>query len=191
MTIPRTLIEAVVDLLTLAEKAGLSFRTVDLEDRETFQLYAAVLAAQAIEPAHVKRAALLLMSAEKEFPKPATVLAYCEKARELISAEAERERVSRLVIAIDEHGNRVAIDRSRVRAGRVLPPGDHSGDGSPAKALEASNELSEDWITDFWKKRGKGKRSSFARAMVRDILGDRDSRRGGSDGLPELRKVGE
>lgn len=140
------LVDAVVDLLTFAEKAGLDFQKVDLDDPtgEVFQVYAAVLAHAGIAAQDVEAAALPILSENSTFPKPKDVLEYCRRAHEARQTEAERIALSMLVRAVDENGYEWKAPPSRVRFGRLLPEGDYSGDGSPApKAIGPRKPLSD------------------------------------------------
>ncbi|HSI72181.1 MAG TPA: hypothetical protein VK934_03315 [Fimbriimonas sp.] len=105
--------------LTLCEKAGMANMQVDLDDQETVDIYVTLLAANQVEAGMLAEARGKAMRAEF-FPRPATLLQACVPIRDRIHVERERERMRRLVPAVDEEGRHWMASPEHVVNGRLL-----------------------------------------------------------------------
>lgn len=125
---------AVLEILTACESVGMANRQVNVNSRETIKNYALVLGAKGIMAADL-RAAMAEILCEEFFPKPGTLEKLAAPFRDARLESEESARLSRLVDCIDADGFGYLAPPSRVRNGLLLPPGDRSGDGSPARPL--------------------------------------------------------
>jgi hypothetical protein len=109
-------------------------RQVNVNSQETIKNYALVLGAKGITAADL-RAAMAEILCEEFFPKPGTLEKLAAPFRDVRLEAEESARLTRLVDCIDADGFGYLAPPSRVRNGLLLPPGDRSGDGSPARPL--------------------------------------------------------
>lgn len=127
---------AVLEILTACESVGMANRQVNVNSRETIKNYALVLGAKGITAADL-RSAMAEILCEEFFPKPGTLEKLAAPFRDARIETQESARLGQLVDCIDADGLGYLAPPSRVRDGLLLPPGDRSGDGSPARPLPA------------------------------------------------------
>ena len=124
--------QAVAKALRVLHAACLRYsQQFDPDNGHQVGVYVYAVRSKGVTAPAVDRAAKKALLEMRDWPTAgqfADLVAVCE--RDLFA-----EKVSRYVCAVDEDGTEMMADPSRVRAGRLLPPGDYSGDGSPAPAL--------------------------------------------------------
>lgn len=130
--IDERLVQAVTKLLSACEAAGLAAKHVDLDNPETGFLFVAIISANGYDAETVELATLTVVSRLKFFPKPSEILEVLAEVRARRRQEREREYWSRVVECEDDQGRKCLAPPESVRAGKLLPEGDLSGDGSRA-----------------------------------------------------------
>lgn len=123
--------------LSVLEKALSNPHKINLDDEETLKVYLSVLRDEPVDGEIIAEAIRMIAKTEKFFPAPAIVVEYARKAAEEVRYRRTREYLDRCVSCVDENGLPCIAPKERVRAGLLLPEGDRTGDGSPAKELPA------------------------------------------------------
>lgn len=104
--------------------------------------YAAALDLMGVTSAELDFARKYVLAKFEWFPAPAEVVRVVEEYRAQLALEQHAYYMKSLVACEDDDGNLLVAPSCRVRAGRLLPPGDLSGDGSPAPLALRGNQFS-------------------------------------------------
>lgn len=121
------LAEAVVQVLTLAEKCGLANQSVDLDDPEPIRVYVGLLQEQGVQAVHVKTAASIIL-ARTFFPRPGEFLECCLDAKAVAASIQKRAYLDSLRLGKTKLGAHILAPADRfdengvyIESERVLP----------------------------------------------------------------------
>lgn len=133
MEMQKDLLTALVQGLALLEKALRNPARTDFDSDNVARLYYVALSdVPHVSPSAVRRACEEILKREDLVPTPATLRRYVVDHANRLYYEALSDLMRGWVSCVDENGYLCVAPPTRVRAGVLLPPGDESGDGSPA-----------------------------------------------------------